>query len=76
MRSFAKQTADRFTELIRDREGCLSAIVAPPRMLGLIRSRLGGGLSERVQWCFDKDYSRFSVREIDAALRELINSQR
>lgn len=47
-------------------------LVAPPRMLGILRENLSRGLAARLRASEHKDYTRLPERELEGHLRQLV----
>ncbi|MFN4355676.1 host attachment protein [Parvibaculum sp.] len=69
-RDFAKKIADILLEKARARAFDKLILVAPPTMLGDLRAELSGEALDRLIGEVNKDYTRFTPREIKEALSD------
>lgn len=72
-RDFAKKIAETLLEKARDKSFDKLILVAPPEMLGDLRAELSGEAQERLIGEVNKDYTRFTPREIKQALSDEFN---
>jgi protein required for attachment to host cells len=68
---FLRELAERILGLSRENAFDEIILVAPPKALGELRSRLGGQLGRRLKAEINKDLTQLSVHELPARLKEI-----
>jgi protein required for attachment to host cells len=67
---FARELVDRLAQAANEHRFGQLLLVAPPTMLGALRSQLGEGLRERVIAEIDKDLTKIPAHELPEHLQE------
>ncbi len=69
--AFLIQVSDRLNDIVAESRFKHLVVCAPPKALGLIRSRLTPQGHEKLLFSIGKDISKEAIAEVDARLREL-----
>ncbi len=69
---FAKELVRMLERGLADNAFHHLVLIAPPKMLGILRETLGRGLAARLRASEPKDYTRTPDRELEGHLRQLV----